>query len=236
MSPSSSNLTKSHITKYWIASALLLGIQAVGVDTTTVNDNVLTTIFAVVVYVVTTAIVIGLPWLIIKHQTNRSDLGLTRLPNWTDIAMTPVGLVVYLLISALLVFAASALLPGFDANQAQDVGFEGLNQRYELVLAFITLVILAPFAEEVLFRGYLFGKLQRYVPIWVAIVVTSLLFGAIHGAWNLALDTFALSVILCMLRVSTGSLWAPILLHMTKNGIAFYLLFINPLLLNTIGG
>jgi hypothetical protein len=102
-------------------------------------------------------------------------------------------------------------------------------------------VIIAPIAEEVLFRGYLLGKLKKSVPIWLAILITSLLFGAFHlvnsgnYSWNLAIDTFALSIVLCSLRVLTGSIWASILLHMVKNGIAFYLFFISPLLLVTLG-
>jgi membrane protease YdiL (CAAX protease family) len=150
--------------------------------------------------------------------------------------MAPVGLIVYLIISAVLMLVISTLVPSFDANQHQDTGFSGITQQYQLILAFITLVIVAPVAEEILFRGYLFGKLKKFVPIWVAILITSVVFGFIHGAWNLAIDTFALSVVLCLLRLSTGSIWAPMLLHMTKNGIAFYILFVNPILNSTIGG
>jgi membrane protease YdiL (CAAX protease family) len=103
-------------------------------------------------------------------------------------------------------------------------------------LAFVTLVVVAPIAEEIIFRGYMYGKLKKFVPIWVAILATSLLFGAVHGAWNLAIDTFALSIVLCSLREFTGNIWASILLHMVKNGIAFYILFIYPTLLTTLGG
>ena len=219
-----------------VLSALLIGLRAIGVPLSTVNDSVFSSIVAAVVYTLTAAIVIGLPWLIIKYKTSRRELGLSGLPTWTDILLTPVGFIGYIIISTVLVYGASALFPGFDINQAQETGFSGINQQYELILAFATLVVLAPIAEEVLFRGYLLAKLRRYVPLWLAVLVTSIVFGAFHGAWNLALDTFALSIILCILRIKTNSLWAPILLHMTKNAIAFYLLFINPMLLNTIGG
>jgi membrane protease YdiL (CAAX protease family) len=107
-------------------------------------------------------------------------------------------------------------------------------------LAFVTLVVIAPLAEEVLFRGYLYGKLKQYIPIWLAVIVVSAIFGIFHLfgtdpiAWNLAVDTFALSVVLCVLRETTGNLWASVLLHMLKNGIAFYLLFINPAFLSTL--
>lgn len=201
-----------------------------------INENLLTSAAAALIYLVTLGLVIGLPWIIKKRRTTLSDLGLHRLPTWMDIWTAPAGLVVYFLISTALIYLATVLLSGFDVTEVQNTGFESLSQRYEYALAFLTLVVIAPVAEEVLFRGYLFGKLKKFVPIWIAILVTSLLFGFIHGAWNVAIDTFALSIVLCLLRLSTGSLWAPILLHMTKNGIAFYFLFINPTLLNTLGG
>lgn len=219
-----------------LAGGLIWLLRSLQVPLTSLNENVLTSIVAIVIYTLTLGLVIGLPWLLKKRRISRQDVGLQRLPSWTDIWMTPVGLVVYIIASALLMLAATALLPWFDAEQVQDTGFGQLSQRYEYIVAFLTLVIIAPIAEEILFRGYLFGMLKKYVPVWIAVVATSLLFASIHGAWNLAIDTFALSIILCLLRLSTGSLWAPILLHMTKNGIAFYVLFINPMLLNTLGG
>lgn len=206
-----------------------------------VNSTVLETILTVVIYLVTILIAIGLPYLVKKVQTSRAEIGLTRYPLWKDILLTPAGFVVYLLLSAILLYILTRLWPGFNVDQKQNVGFSDVIQQYQFILAFLSLVIIAPIAEEILFRGYLFGKLKRTIPVWLAILVTSLVFGAFHLfnsgalAWNLAIDTFALSIILCLLRVATGNIWASILLHMVKNGIAFYLYFISPLLLVTLG-
>lgn len=220
----------------FLVEGLVLVLVALHVPLELFNRAILNTLLAILVYVITIALVIGAPWLIKKRRTSRTDIGLTRLPSWTDILMTPVGLIAYLILSVILILLATKLLPWFNINQIQDTGFNHLNGRYEYILAFTTLVVVTPIAEEVLFRGYLYGKLKKFVPIWVAIIVTSLLFGAIHGAWNLAVDTFALSIVLCLLREFTGSLWSSILLHMVKNGIAFYILFINTALLTTLGG
>lgn len=219
-----------------LVAGVLLALRGLGVSTAAINENLLSTIVAALIYLITFALIVVVPRYVRKSRITLKELGLDRLPKWTDILLTPVGLIVYLVVSALLMLLAAAVLPWFDSTEVQNTGFSGLTQRYEYILAFITLVVLAPVAEEVVFRGYLLGKLRNYVPVWLAIVVTSVLFGFIHGAWNLAIDTFALSVILCLLRISTGSLWAPILIHMTKNAIAFYILFINPMLLNTLGG
>jgi membrane protease YdiL (CAAX protease family) len=193
-----------------------------------VSQVVLLTVVSAIVYVSTLVLIVGLPWWVRRNKTTRKELGVTGLPTWVDIVLTPAGFIVYLILSFLILIAAQGLLPWFDATQEQQLGFESLHFQYEYILAFLMLVVVAPIAEELMFRGYLFGKLRSAVPVWLAVVVTSVIFGFVHQAWNVGFDTFALSIVLCYLREITGTLWAPILLHMTKNGIAFYLLFISP--------
>lgn len=213
----------------WILSFLNISFESM-------DQTVFNTLMIALIYLLTLFLVIYVPWQIKKYRTTKSDIGLTRLPSWVDILLTPAGLVVYLICSSLLIYAASKVFPWFDMDQAQDVGFDQISQRYEYILAFVSLVIIAPIAEEIIFRGYLYGKLKKFVPIWISILVTSIVFGAIHGAWNLAIDTFVLSIVLCLLREMTGNIWSSILLHMAKNGIAFYILFIYPTLLTTLVG
>ncbi len=206
-----------------------------GISLANLNQSVLSALIAACIYGLTGLVVIGGPWLVRRYRTTRQDVALTRLPSWTDIFMAPAGLVVYFILSAILLVLAAHVIPGFNADQAQDTGFAHLNYQYEYILAFLTLVVLAPLAEEILFRGYLLGKLLKVAPLWLAILITSVLFGILHGSWNVGIDVFALSIVLCILRVSTGSIWAGVLLHMLKNGIAFYILFINPTLFSTLG-
>lgn len=200
------------------------------------NDPILNTVVAALVYVLTLVIVIGVPLQWRGVRTTKEELGLTRLPSWSDILLAPAGFIVYVLFAGLLMVLVTQFFPGFDAEEVQDVGFKDITQYYEYVLAFITLVVLAPFAEEVLMRGYLYGKLKKVVPIIVAMLVSSLLFSLMHFQWNVAINVLPLAIMMVVLREMTGSIWAGILLHMVKNGVAFYLLFINPSLLNTIGG
>lgn len=218
------------------------GLVAIGVPLASVNPAVFNTFAAAIVYVLTLTIVIGVPFWLKKRRTTRKDLGMTRLPSWLDIALAPAALIIYMIVSSVTLYLISLAVPQLNLTQAQEIGFSGLSHQYEYVLAFLTLVILAPIAEEVLFRGYLLGKLKKHAPFWLAILITSLLFGGLHliGGerlqWNVAIDTFVLSLVLCSLREITGNIWAGILLHMIKNGIAYYFLFINPSLLHTIGG
>ena len=213
-----------------IVGLLLVIFKIFGVSFANANETVFQTVLSAIIYIFSIAIVIGIPWLVKKYKTSKQDLGIDKPATWTDILLAPAGFIVYILLSYVLTTIASHVLPFYNAQQVQDTGFAGLSQGYEYVLAFVTLVVIAPVSEEILFRGYLLGKLRKHVPLWVSILITSVLFGAIHLAWNVGVDVFALSIVLCLLRVQTGRLWPSMLLHMIKNAIAFYLLFINPLL------
>jgi len=194
-----------------------------------IDESTVQTIGSIVIYILALSIVIGLPWAVKKFKTSKQELGLDSTMTWTDLLLAPAAFIVYILLSFVCTSIASHF-PFYNVDQVQETGFSGLSHGYEYFLAFFTLVIVAPVSEEILFRGYLLGKLRKYIPVWAAILITSLLFGIVHFAWNVSVDVFALSIVLCLLRIQTGRLWPSILLHMIKNGIAFYFLFINPLL------
>ena len=106
-------------------------------------------------------------------------------------------------------------------NVALDLGTE------DSLLAFaggaILTTIMAPLAEELFFRGFLYGGLRRYgVPI--AAVVSGLVFGGVHiggSPIGFLVPLAVLGIILALLYERTGSLYPPIALHALNNSIAF---------------
>lgn len=219
-----------------IVVLLVMLLEAVGVRFDGVNAAVVNSALSAVIYIITLAVVIGAPWLIFKRKTTKTEVGLQRLPSWLEVFTSPVAFIVYVFCSGIIVALSRAFIPFLNFEQAQVTGFEEISQQYELILAFLTLVVIAPVAEEILFRGYLLGKLRNHAPTWVAILVSSALFGLVHFNASVSIDTFVLGIVLAWMRIKTGSLWPAILIHMIKNGLAFYLLFINPTFLSTLGG
>lgn len=193
-----------------------------------INAVVLTTILTASTYILALIIVVGGAWRVRKWSKKKllSITGMARRMTLKDVALALLGYVPYLAASMLLLAVIIALVPGFDAEQTQELGFSALTSPLEYILAFTALVILAPIAEEVLFRGYLFSALRGLVSFIPATLLVSGLFALVHGQWNVAIDTFVLSLVLCWLRERTGTIWAPIILHMVKNGLAFTLLFV----------
>lgn len=226
----------------FIISALIIGLLAGAISEThifgsiTINQSLQGTIVAALVYILTLVIVIGVPLKLWGVKTTREELGLTKWPTWWDMLLAPAGFILYAFLAAALIALVSKFFPQFNAEEAQDVGFDAISQNYEYVLAFITLVVIAPISEEILIRGYLYGKLRKVVSVLAALLISALLFSLMHFQWNVAINVFPLAVIMVVLREMTGSIWAGIMLHMIKNGLAFYLLFINPSFLHTMGG
>lgn len=185
-------------------------------------------VYAAVVYLLCLALTIFVPWKILTCKTTRDELGLRDLPTWTDILLAPAGFIVFMIVAAFVTTLMAALLPAVDWEQAQDVGFTSLITNVDFVCAFFALVVIAPIAEEIIFRGWLYGKLRAKLPAIPAMLLVSVLFGIVHGQWNVGVTVFVMSIAMCTVREITGTIWGGILIHIIKNGLAFYLLFVNP--------
>lgn len=89
------------------------------------------------------------------------------------------------------------------------------------LLLLFCLAVLAPVYEELFFRGYLYGawRHSRLGFIGSAVLI-SLIFALLHGAqygWVQMGFIFTLSMIMTYAREASGSLRAPIYLHMVNN-------------------
>lgn len=180
------------------------------------------------------AVTLMVLWLFLDmRKGNFRALGLIRWPKWTDAAHVAAGFFVYFVLFVIVAALAGTFL-GLNTEQEQEIGFESVKTGGGgLILVFISLVILPPIVEELLFRGFLFGGLRKKLTLVWATLITSAMFAAPHllGSstgllWIAAVDTFVLSLVLCYVRERTGALWACIGIHAVKNGLAFLYLFV----------
>jgi membrane protease YdiL (CAAX protease family) len=116
---------------------------------------------------------------------------------------------------------------GWNGWLERSLGIESMQEAVKLLqeakdplviaLMAIAAVIVAPIAEEVIFRGYLYPAAKRFCGPVGAILFSSLVFAAAHGNVVALLPLFALAVILCLLYEFTGSIWACISVHFLFN-------------------
>jgi membrane protease YdiL (CAAX protease family) len=83
----------------------------------------------------------------------------------------------------------------------------------------LSVTILAPAVEELTFRGVGISLLRPY-GAGVAIVVSGILFGLVHGLLVAFPVLAAFGFVVGWLRLRTDSVYPPMLLHATFNGVA----------------
>ena len=159
----------------------------------------------------------------LKDPVTRNELGLKDLITFSDIGLAIAGFFGYLAFSAILT-ALFSVFPWFNLNEAQPLLYSTLISPSGKILAAIALVVVGPILEEVIYRGLIYGKLRKKHSLITSILIVSILFGFLHVQWNVG-DVFALSVVACLMRETTGTIYAGIILHILKNTIAFYFLF-----------
>jgi membrane protease YdiL (CAAX protease family) len=86
-------------------------------------------------------------------------------------------------------------------------------------------IVVAPVAEEMLFRGVGLPALAKVVGTGPAIIIVSLGFAVCHGHVHSILSLFVISVCLCFAYMRTRSLLVPIVMHMVLNYTSLALIF-----------
>jgi len=96
------------------------------------------------------------------------------------------------------------------------------------IAAFFLIVVAAPVAEEIFFRGFMFAGIRSHGSFVVAALVSSGIWGLFHftgeGSWPVVLQLSLFGVILAAVYERTGSIRPCIALHMLNNAIAFAVL------------
>ena len=141
----------------------------------------------------------------------------------------PLYLVSILLLGAAFSHGLNLLVSLFNIN-----GIFGSYEAVEaeifapgVIFVIIRAVILAPIAEELVFRGLVFRRMKNYTSFWPAALVSSALFGLYHMNLAQGIYAFIFGIVLCEVYRRFNHLLAPILLHFAANVLSVILTYTN---------
>lgn len=141
-----------------------------------------------------------------------------KKPAWYEMAVILAGAVGLNRLFSSLIF--TFVISNGVENTAQEALFAG-----KVWLQIVGTGLLVPFTEELLFRGLVFGKLERYLPSGTSVIVGAALFALYHGNVPQMLFAFSMGVILNLLYRHYGSLKMPFFFHAASNlGAIFFAL------------
>jgi membrane protease YdiL (CAAX protease family) len=160
------------------------------------------------------ALLFVLPWL---ARRSLADLGL-RLP---DARAVGGGIAGALAMYAVTIGIANVQFV-LTHQKPQEAATALLTGTHDPLLAFgfgVLAVVIAPFVEELTFRGFLFNAVLRYTPVWVAALVSGAIFGLSHGSPTAFLPLAGSGVVLAYVYHRTGSLPASMITHALFNAV-----------------
>lgn len=153
-------------------------------------------------------------FVIMKARKKRplADIGLTRLNPWLAVELFALG-------AALNVFVtfAMSIIPFPTEWVNSYIESSSVLADANVVVSIIVTVISAPIVEEITFRGFMYGQLKGGMPMFAAMLISSWVFGMVHGDLIWFMYAFLLGIVLTYIGEKCGALTAPIIVHMAFN-------------------
>ncbi len=138
------------------------------------------------------------------------------------------GVVAGVVTGAVIIAASQAMIAWTEAGRRlasmQARAIAGISMPEALILA-----LAASLVEEMIFRGVLWTLAASLFGAWAALGVTSLLFGAVHGAFRRGFLLWSATATVAgllagLLLIWTGALLAPIVMHLVVDAVEMPLL------------
>lgn len=195
-----------------VAVAMKTNGDTSGIDSNQLMNDAITDITDILT-IFTMIMVLLTLWGIYKVMQKKVKEELLLCPisprNWFGVLLVAVG--IYMVISF-----------GLDYLPFSEEVWESYAEASSVLmetdfLMVVATVICAPVMEEIVFRALIFGRLMKGMPVWLAAILSSLVFGVMHGQILWMTYTFALGLTCCYVMHKTGSVYAGILVHMFFN-------------------
>jgi hypothetical protein len=136
------------------------------------------------------------------------------------------GATLLLLLTGLLLYSWRTVITASNADkekQRESLGdiAKYLPQTAEELRLFMGVSITAGIVEEIVYRGFVIWFLVQFMPIWAAVIISSVAFGLAHGYQGAkgALRTGLVGLAFGIFYVVTGSIWLPIIAHVLLDAL-----------------
>ena len=157
-----------------------------------------------------------------KYNATFEDLGFKKVKISELLKVVFTAYIVYLLITyslSLILNATGVSVPGYQDQESYIPLFGKDLMGY--AVGFLLVGVLAPFIEEILFRGFIYRVFIKTWPLWFGSILSAALFALIHVQFQTFIPLFILGLLLNYSYNKTGSLWTSIVLHSMNNILAF---------------
>lgn len=224
-----------------LSIALFTGFAAIFAfvpQATDVLDGFHPTVAFLVQYLIQFLVLFFSLWFFVvdKYNLGLVDFGFVKVRPLKLIGTVLLAYLFYWIVSIALVSVldyTGLSLPGYQEQDSylSMFGYDAIG----LTSAFLIICVLAPFLEELFFRGFIYRTFIKTWPVWLASILAATLFALIHFQLQVFIPLFFLGLILNYVYHRTGSVWTSVAFHSLNNTIAFGLdvyLYFHPELID----
>lgn len=93
----------------------------------------------------------------------------------------------------------------------------------QLVLALLCSIVIAPYFEEILFRGMIMDELLKIMRPWIAIIIQAIAFGVMHGVLFQSIFAFVIGIALGFIYYRTKNIRIAVFFHCMFNFSAIFM-------------
>ncbi len=132
---------------------------------------------------------------------------------------------IYIVLLFPLVALVNALSMLFVENAVSEISSDIINMPMWTMI--LSIGIFGPFVEEVVFRGVILQSYQRTGKIVGSIILSAILFGAMHMNFNQFAYATVMGIMLALLVEATGSVFASFLAHAFFNTLEVVMMYVE---------
>jgi len=188
------------------------------------NSSHIGSVSFMVLYGIQIVLMLGVVWFfaIFRRKSSFRDLGLRYYSIARTIWYSFLSLLAIFFVSFLYVFLMNSLF-GIEAP-ASKIEILVENRSISSNILFVVVTMIAPFSEEVFFRGFLYSAFKKSWGVNVALLLSSFLFAIVHLELYAFIPLMIIGWLLAYLFEKTKSLIPAIFLHGVYNLILILIL------------
>lgn len=218
------NVNSLMIIIFYVLDILLIRVGGWIVGKVAADSKYLYDIAELVSYCIQYLIVVPIVLMIFKLISGNKE-GLKIFASFRKPLMPAKWIARWIVISIGLIYAANYINSFFFAyiqsasdTQLNGVDFTSSGTLLGAITSFLAMSVLAPFFEELMFRGTLYRNTEK-VGQWTGVVMIGLTFGLWHGSYQQILYAAVMGACACFLVAKTGSIIPSLILHISLNTI-----------------
>jgi len=131
------------------------------------------------------------------------------------LALAAIAFVLRIGLSKILIYG----MPEWAKMAAPPASLHGEN-IFSIALFLIMTVLITPVVEEIFFRGFLFQWMASRRPIWLAAIISAVMFGVSHIVPAQVISAIFAGLLIVYIFVASGSIWPAIVFHITNNALS----------------